>query len=470
MKKRVSRFSPPPQVRYYDRISLRDLRREGVELVEFAIEKIKEKKAEGLVFRMLDISRSVSSTMEGPERIIERRREGLGMVVIKDGKRVFVNVSDLSEESVERAIEQAIQMCEYVQADDGNIVSDDVETREQEGFYVESVEKVDLAKLKDLSLSMVEKAKGYDPRIKFIRGASVGINVVEQEVATTRGVHKRFKATAVQASAMCSAIDKSGGSMGFWWAVGRSFDDLDPLSVAEKAAKRAVDGLGAEVEKTGVYDVIFDPSAIALLFMNAFLPFSGEEIYKKSSFLKPDDIGKKLFGDKVSLVNDPTDPKLVGSMPFDSEGTNTRKFYIVENGVLKSFFHNLYSATKLGMKPTGNAVARSFRREPSIMPLNLRFEANAKREDVLSAVERGIYVTNMMGVHTLDPVSGRFSVQISGFLVENGEFKKPIRGMALSGYLKDLLSGVDMVADDYVHFGPVSGSTVLVRGMSVGGR
>jgi len=137
---------------------------------------------------------------------------------------------------------------------------------------------------------------------------------------------------------------------------------------------------------------------------------------------------------------------------------------------LKSFMHNLYSAKRLNMEPTGNAIARSFKREPSIMPLNMRLEANSKREEVLQSVKKGIYVNHMMGVHTLDPVSGRFSVQISGFLIENGSFVKPVRGMALSGYLKDFLNGVDLIANDYVHYGIFSGSTTLVRGLSVGGK
>ena len=293
---------------------------------------------------------------------------------------------------------------------------------------------------------------------------------MEETVGTTEGVLKSAKISEASASIMCSAVDRNGGSMGYKMRGGRSLEELDPIGVAKLAAKSAVEGLGAEVEKTGIYDIVFDPDAVAMIFFYAYLPFSGENVYKKASFLKPDDIGKKLFSENLTMINDPRDPKKLGSIPFDSEGTNTRKFALVENGVLKSFLHNLYSSKKLGMKPTGNAFVRSFRSSPGISPVNLYLVSNSKRDEIISSVKKGIYVENVMGVHTSDPVSGRFSVQISGKLIEGGKFVKPVRGMALSGTLGELLSAVDMVADDYNHYGPVSGSTVLVRGMSVGGK
>ncbi len=439
-------------------------------MVEFAIELIKRSGADGLVYRYLEISRSVSSTMEGPERILERVRDGLGIVVIKDGKKAVVSLADPSEEDVKSAVEKALSLSSFAEPDDGNVVSDEGDFESIEGLYSESVKDVTLADLKKTSLEMVEEAKRYDPRIKFIRSASVGISIVEQTVGTTKGVLKNARVSEVSTSIMCSAVDKSGGSMGYKMRGGRSFEELNPLEVARDAAKSAVEGLGAEVERTGIYDIVFDPDAIAMLFFYAYQPFSGENIYKKSSFLKPEDLGEKLFSENLTLVNDPRDPRKLGSIPFDTEGTNTRKFSIIENGVLRSFLHNLYSAKKLGMQPTGNAFSMSFRSAPRISPVNLHMVANTRREDVISSVDKGIYVESVMGVHTLDPVSGRFSVQISGKLIENGKFTKPIRGMALSGDLKGLLSSIEKVADDYIHYGPVSGSTTLVRGMSVGGK
>ena len=42
-----------------------------------------------------------------------------------------------------------------------------------------------------------------------------------------------------------------------------------------------------------------------------------------------------------------------------------------------------------------------------------------------------------MGLHTADPISGRFSVQISGRVIENGEFVGSFRGMTLAGHYRN---------------------------------
>ncbi len=373
-------------------------------MVEMILDMIKKNGAEGLVYRYVEKSRSVSSTMEGPERILERFRDGIGIIVIKDGRKAVVSLASPTEEDARRGVEKALDMTKFTEPDDGNVVSDEKDYEDIPGIYDESVENITLSDLKEISLSMVDEAKKFDERIKFVRSASVGISVVEETVGTTRGVLKSTKISEVSASIMCSAVDEKGGSMGYKMKGGRSMEELDPVGVAKLAAKSAVEGLGAEVEKTGIYDIVFDPDAVAMMFFYAYLPFSGENVYKKSSFLKPDDIGKKLFSEKLTMINDPRDPKKLGSIPFDSEGTNTREFAVVENGVLKSFLHNLYSAKKLGMEPTGNAFVRSFRSSPGISPVNLYMKANSKREDIISSVSKGIYVENVMGVHTSDPV------------------------------------------------------------------
>ena len=115
-----------------------------------------------------------------------------------------------------------------------------------------------------------------------------------------------------------------------------------------------------------------------------------------------------------------------GSAPliasFDNEGTNTSRFNIIENGVLKSYLHSIYSANKFNTKPTGNSFAYIESPNPSIGTINMHLISNKTREEIIN-VQKALYVTNIMGLHTADPISGRFSVQISGRVIENGEFR-----------------------------------------------
>ena len=75
-----------------------------------------------------------------------------------------------------------------------------------------------------------------------------------------------------------------------------------------------------------------------------------------------------------------------------------------------------------------------------------------------------------MGLHTADPISGRFSIQISGQVVENGQFTKSFRGMTMAGTLQEMLENIVMVGSDFKYMGSVAGSTTLIKNMSIGGK
>jgi len=84
--------------------------------------------------------------------------------------------------------------------------------------------------------------------------------------------------------------------------------------------------------------------------------------------------------------------------------------------------------------------------------------------------EKALYIESIMGLHTADPVSGRFSVQISGRILENGEFTGSFRGMTLAGTIPELLENIDDISSDFKYTGSISGSTMLIKNMSVGGK
>ncbi|MPN53979.1 Metalloprotease PmbA [bioreactor metagenome] len=164
-----------------------------------------------------------------------------------------------------------------------------------------------------------------------------------------------------------------------------------------------------------------------------------------------------------------------GSAPyvssFDAEGTNTKKFDFIRNGVLMTYAHNLYSAEKMDCKPTGIAFA-SLGGNPSIGTINMHLLSTNTRNDILSGYksEKALYITQVMGLHTADPISGRFSIQISGQVVENGQFTKSFRGMTMAGTLQEMLENIVMVGSDFKYMGSVAGSTTLIKNMSIGGK
>jgi PmbA protein len=136
---------------------------------------------------------------------------------------------------------------------------------------------------------------------------------------------------------------------------------------------------------------------------------------------------------------------------------------------LKNYAHNIYSANALGEEPKGNAFASSNSPIPSISTINMHALTTTTKKKILKQ-EKALYIENIMGLHTADPVSGRFSVQISGRILENGEFSGSFRGMTLAGTIPELLENIDDISSDFKYTGSISGSTMLIKNMSVGGK
>jgi len=80
-----------------------------------------------------------------------------------------------------------------------------------------------------------------------------------------------------------------------------------------------------------------------------------------------------------------------------------------------------------------------------------------------------LYITEVMGMHTANPISGDFSVGAAGLWIENGQFTVPVRGIAIAGNLADLLQSIEGVANDLTFFGGRGSPTVRIGRMTVSG-
>ena len=137
--------------------------------------------------------------------------------------------------------------------------------------------------------------------------------------------------------------------------------------------------------------------------------------------LLTDKIGTKVFGDNITIVDDPFSDVALIKYPFDDEGVPCRVKNVVENGVFCGFLNTLKTANFLKAEPTGNgfkmgagAIAAS--------PTNLYLkEGKLTKDEIVATVENGIYVTEVNGLHAgLNPISGAFNVQASGFVIKEG--------------------------------------------------
>jgi predicted Zn-dependent protease len=106
----------------------------------------------------------------------------------------------------------------------------------------------------------------------------------------------------------------------------------------------------------GEYDIVFGPAAIAemISFMN-WIGFNGGLMKRGYSFLKEDQIGKKVFSEKFSLFDD---PEMLATFPFKKDFTGIPRTPrpIFERGVFQGFLWTQDDADEFSAGPTGHTV------------------------------------------------------------------------------------------------------------------
>jgi PmbA protein len=84
-------------------------------------------------------------------------------------------------------------------------------------------------------------------------------------------------------------------------------------------------------------------------------------------------------------------------------------------------------------------------------------------EELLGAVEHGLFVTSMVGLHSgVNPVSGDFSVGVEGLMVKGGELAEPIREATIASTLQRLLLDISAVGADLEWLPDGTGGVTLV--------
>ncbi len=250
---------------------------------------------------------------------------------------------------------------------------------------------------------------------------------------------------------------------------------LDPnTDIVQKATAEAVARLGAGNVKTGTYDVIFRSRQMRSLLSAFSGVFNGKNAMLGLSLLKGKE-GQKIASEQLTLVDDPFYPENSCQCAFDAEGVPTQEKLLIEKGVLKTLLYDLTTAKKTGTKSTGNA-ARGYADPVSIAPYCLRIEKGEESpEELMARMQNGLYITELKGLHAgADAVTGDFSIESAGFLVENGRITRPVHSFTVAGNFFRLLHAIDGVADN-VEMGSPSRSTlaapdVLVRGIAVAGE
>jgi PmbA protein len=255
-----------------------------------------------------------------------------------------------------------------------------------------------------------------------------------------------------------------------------ALDTIDLEALAAETTAKALAKLGADVAPTGVYPVVFSPEAMASLLETYAPVFSSENAQKGLSLLAGQE-GAVIAAETVTLVDDPFYPSSPLPMPFDAEGTPTQRKNVLEKGVLKTLLYNQKTAAAAGVQTTGNAAKAGYSAKVSVSPFTFYLAPGDLTEAaLLEKAGNGVYINALGGLHAgANVISGDFSLQSAGFMIENGQKTKAVKSFTVAGNFFDLLKHIQAVSDT-VELPMATGITcfgspsVLVEGLSIAGK
>ena len=253
-------------------------------------------------------------------------------------------------------------------------------------------------------------------------------------------------------------------------------DEVSPAEVAKAAVNKALSKLGSAGLETGKYNVIIDSRSMRSILSAFSSAFSAKNAQLGLSLLAGKE-GTSIASEIVTVTDDPMRPGISMQTPFDAEGVAAHRKAVIEKGVLKTLLHNLESTKAAGVESTGNASRAGYSSPVGISPYAFCIEAGEYSHDALLALaENGVYITEVKGLHAgANAVTGDFSIESAGFMIENGKLTRPVKSFTVAGNFFELLGNISALSDE-VTVG-ISGSftrfgspDVLIRDMSIAGK
>ncbi len=399
---------------------------------------------------------------------------GVGVRVIDQGRLGYAYTAEVTEAGLDDVVEQARANAVLSTPDEANLLPGSSPAPDVGGLVDGSFDEVSVEEKLELALELEATALAHED-VRTCGMVRYADSITRAAIASTNGVEREVERTDAWAFAQAIATREGSSQTGMGLTLGGGPRSLDVVAAGTEAAGRAARLLGARKPASGPTTVVFDPY-VAAQFLGVLAGALGADAVLKGRSMFADRIGDAVGAPIVTLVDDGLREGAPGTSPWDGEGVPQQRTELIAGGTLQTFLHDTWTAARTGggIASTGNASRSGYASLPSLAPTNLYLEpGGASGESVIRGVAEGVYVQDVMGLHSgANPISGQFSVSFSGLMIRDGEFAEPIAEAAVSSTIPDILRGIEAVGSDlrfYPFGGSLGGSTLRIREMSVSG-
>ena len=390
----------------------------------------------------VSISNSRSSSVEVREEKMDKLEQAiqsnLSIRLYVDNKFSAHSTNRLKKEDLAGFIEEAIAATRYLSEDEFRTLPNpelyykgggpDLKT------FDNSFDRNDPQQKIDLAFRAEKEVLGRDERIVSV-SASYSDGIYERVMVTSNGFEGDTANSSYGLNAQVSVKGGDARPSSYWSETAVFYEDLKKSDIGRKALDLALKKIGQKKVTSGKMHMIVENRMVGRLFSPLISALNGSAVQQKNSFLA-DQLGEKIFSEKLTVTDDPFIVSGRGSRLFDNEGLATQKRPVFEGGVLKNYFIDTYYGKKLEMPPTSGSTT------------NLVFNTGNKNlDELIATVQKGILVTGFNGGNC-NGATGDFSYGIEGFLIENQQIVQPVSEMNITGNMKTLWSAIAEIGND----------------------
>jgi PmbA protein len=422
---------------------------------------------------MVSQSRDLSLEVKGGKLDSFRCAEPFGVAVrVQRGEGLGFSFSTtLDPAALAQMVDGAIQGAEMQTPDPCHTLPDQFPDRYPQlpGLHDDALSGIPEQDKIARALELERLVLSRDPRVKRVRKCSYGESLYATYLRNSHGLSFGYQGSYVSCSVSAVAESDGEAQIGCDFGFSNAFSGIEPEQIAQGACRKATSRFGARLIPTMRCQAVLENQVAAQLLEVLAPSFLAENVQKGKSLLAGR-TGQQLFSGLLTIRDNGILPGGAGSAPCDGEGVPQQDTCLATGGVLEGFLYDSYWGKRMGAASTGNAVRGGVKGPPRLGVHNLYIEPGSNPPGALLAgVGQGVLITEVMGVHSANPISGDFSVGAAGFYLEGGEIAYPVKGIAIAGNLLDLFAGVDLVADNLRFFGSVGSPALRIGELAVSG-
>ena len=368
---------------------------------------------------------------------------------IIDNKLSVINFDKEINKINQDVIKNLINNAKYINKKDGEIYKKKCKYKYFPCFNSE-LQKIKNKEKIDLIFRINDQIKKFSNYIKKIE-INYSETTIENEYINSHNINLKEKSNIFNISSTIVVTDGKKTKIGSLKFSDNILSNFNLKKYVNQLCEYSIKKLNNCSIKSGKYDVVLSPKIVNILTYYYTTQLNAENIIKKTSWFT-DKLNKQVANKKVNIIDTPLE-KTLNFTSFDDQGVPTKNKFLIKNGILKTYLHNLSTAKSFKTSSTGHAYL--YNSKMTIKPHNVHLKAGKiSLKNIIKNIKNGIYITSLEGLHVgINIENGDFSLKAEGFKIINGKIDKFIDMMTINYNLYEIFKNVEYISKnvEYIH-------------------